>query len=217
MSTNPIQELEKTKVIKSDRVHKRRALTESEAKRLLSAAEQGGPWRGISGHERTLIYRLALQSGLRANEIRQLQRQDFNFNAMTVRVKDFTAKNRKEAFLPLKPALAEQLKAFLATKTPQAKAFNVPEKCYLMIQHDLEPAGIEYETDDGFADFHALRHTFGTMLVRAGVDVKTCMELMRHSSVSLTLELYAHSVKGQEHNAEHCKSDREGRELINGV
>ena len=41
-------------------------------------------------------------------------------------------------------------------------------KAYKMIQRDLEEAEIPYETEEGFADFHAAgRHTHITGLLRA--------------------------------------------------
>jgi integrase len=42
-------------------------------------------------------------------------------------------------------------------------------------------------------DLHALRHTCGTRLVAAGVDIKTVQALMRHRSPELTLGIYVHS------------------------
>jgi hypothetical protein len=42
------------------------------------------------------------------------------------------------------------------------------------------------------ADFHALRHTFITELVRAGVAPKDAKELARHSTITLTMDRYAH-------------------------
>ena len=41
-------------------------------------------------------------------------------------------------------------------------------------------------------DLHALRHTFGDLLVASGADIKTIQSLMRHSTPSLTLALYLH-------------------------
>ncbi len=42
------------------------------------------------------------------------------------------------------------------------------------------------------ADFHALRHTFITNLVKAGVQPKDAKELARHSTSTLTLDRCAH-------------------------
>lgn len=41
--------------------------------------------------------------------------------------------------------------------------------------------------------FHALRHTFATRSIEAGVDVKTLSELLGHSSVDITLKTYIHT------------------------
>lgn len=40
--------------------------------------------------------------------------------------------------------------------------------------------------------FHALRHTFATRCVAAGVDVKSLSEILGHSSVQMTLNYYVH-------------------------
>jgi integrase len=59
------------------------------------------------------------------------------------------------------------------------------------LQADLAAAGIPYETDEGFADFHSMRHLFITGLCRAGVRVSTAQALARHSTPVLTLGVYA--------------------------
>ncbi len=41
-------------------------------------------------------------------------------------------------------------------------------------------------------NFHSLRHTFATRLIENGADYKTVSELLGHSSVSITLNLYVH-------------------------
>jgi integrase len=39
--------------------------------------------------------------------------------------------------------------------------------------------------------FHDLRHTFATMLIAEGVDVRTVASYLGHASVSMTLDIYA--------------------------
>lgn len=41
-------------------------------------------------------------------------------------------------------------------------------------------------------NFHGLRHTYATLLVESGGDIKTISTLLGHSKVSLTLDLYVH-------------------------
>ena len=42
--------------------------------------------------------------------------------------------------------------------------------------------------------FHELRHTQATLLIAAGVDVKTVQHRLGHSEVSTTLDIYAHAI-----------------------
>ena len=51
----------------------------------------------------------------------------------------------------------------------------------------LEAAGVEH------ANFHALRHTFATRAIESGVNVKTISDILGHSQVQITMDLYCHS------------------------
>jgi integrase len=44
--------------------------------------------------------------------------------------------------------------------------------------------------------FHDLRHTFASLLLQQGVNVKVISTLLGHSSVSITLDRYSHLMKG---------------------
>jgi hypothetical protein len=50
---------------------------------------------------------------------------------------------------------------------------------------------LAYKDADGrHADFHSLRHTFVTTLVRSGVSPKAAQSLARHSTINLTMNVY---------------------------
>ncbi len=185
------------KVLQSDQVHARRALTTDEVARLIQAAESGKPFRGIPGAERGLIYRLAVESGLRYNEIKTLKVSDFDFTNYTVQIRDANEKARRGAVLPLRQSTANSVKQFLSNKTPQAKAFTL-KKGYMMIRLDLEAAGIPYEVDGRFADFHSLRHSTASLLIQTGANPKVIQSLMRHSDLNLTMSKYTHLYAGQQ-------------------
>ena len=51
----------------------------------------------------------------------------------------------------------------------------------------LAAAGIEH------ANFHSLRHTFATRAIEAGVPVKALSDILGHSQVQITMDLYCHS------------------------
>ncbi len=195
--------------VATDRRHDRRELSVDEARRLLRAAHNGAGMLGIGGPERALVYRLALESGLRASELRSLTRSSFDFRAKpaTVTVEAGSSKRRRRDTLPLRDDTAAALKAHLASKLPAAQAFSLPasDKTSRLIKADLdaaraawlkeartveERAGREQRTfltyvDDAgrYADFHSLRHTFLTNLARSGVHPKVaqCWPAIRRS------------------------------------
>lgn len=51
------------------------------------------------------------------------------------------------------------------------------------------------------ANFHALRHTFATRALEAGVDFKTLSVLLGHSDISVTMNRYAHVLDDTKSNA----------------
>ena len=50
-------------------------------------------------------------------------------------------------------------------------------------------------------DFHSLRHTCGAWLAMAGVHPKVVQTIMRHSTITLTMDTYGHLFPGQEAEA----------------
>jgi len=201
-TTSPVAHLRAIEVKKKDIRRQRRPLEPDEVRRLLEATQAAGPHFGLTGYQRAMIYRLAVESGLRANEIRNLKRCDFDFDNCTVTVQDHTAKNRKEKTLPLRPGTAAEIKELLANKLPAAQAFKVPGKPIDMLRPDLKAAVIDYVDDAGrYCDFHSLRHTTGSLLAASGVHPKIAQEIMRHSDINLTMSLYTHTLRGQEADA----------------
>ena len=56
----------------------------------------------------------------------------------------------------------------------------------------------KYRDDsDRVCDFHALRHTFISNLARGGVHPKLAQQLARHSTITLTMDRYTHTVRGE--------------------
>jgi integrase len=190
-TTNPLEHL--SCVTQTEKRRQRRALTLDEQHKLLEAAESGATHHNMTGYERRLVYTLALQTGLRANEIRTLTVASFDFTENTVTLQAAYTKNKKTAVIDLKPETAAELKTFLAGKMPNTRVFAMPDQPSKMIERDLETAGISYKTDEGTADFHALRHSFITNLARSGVQPYEAMALARHSTITLTMNFYTHT------------------------
>src|SRR5439155_2096918 len=114
--------------VKTDRRHDRRALTVEELVTLLDTTQSGPDRLGMTGPERAMLYRLAVESGLRAGELRSLTRASFDLDAEapTVTVAAEYSKRRRQDTLPLRPALAADLQEFLAMKAPAAPVFTLP-------------------------------------------------------------------------------------------
>lgn len=93
--------------------------------------------------------------------------------------------------IPLMPDIAtlcerfrpEEPKAFLLTGTDRCMD---PRKLQRHLKKYLEECGIPE------AHFHTLRHTFATRCVEAGFDVKTLSEILGHSNIGITMNLYVH-------------------------
>lgn len=193
--------------VRTDRRHDRAALEVKEVRRLLEVTRRGPVRFGMSGAERALLYRLAVETGLRRGELASLKVSSFDLTGRTVTVVASYSKRRREDTLPLRPETAEALKEFFAGKTPGAKAFGgtykrLTPKTADMLKLDLADAGISYTDHAGrFRDFHCLRHTCGTWLAANDVHPKVAQAIMRHSDINLTMSRYTHTLRGQEAEA----------------
>jgi len=198
---NPLAHLSAGRVVKTA---PRRAMTADEIKTLLNATENGPDRNGMTGPQRSMLYRLAVETGLRASELAALKVSDIDLAGRAVTLADKHTKNRQRANLPLRADTVERLGAFLSGKTPKTPVFRMPriEHVSKIFKADLTAAGIDPADDgSGKLDFHALRHSFASLLAQSGVDVKTAQTLLRHSTPVLTLGVYTHTLRGSEQAA----------------
>ncbi|MCA9087237.1 MAG: site-specific integrase [Planctomycetaceae bacterium] len=183
--------------VRTDRRHDRRPLTDAELKALLAAAQKGKPIMKLTGPDRAMLYATAAYTGLRASELASLIPASFNLKSTpyTVTVQAAYSKHRREDVLPVHPSLAEMLRPWLAAKPANKPIWPgswARAKCGgKILQRDLKAAGIPYVDENGlYADFHALRHTFITNMVKSGVSPKTAQSLARHCTIDLTMNVY---------------------------
>ncbi len=176
---------------------RRRDLSADQARGLLAAAKASKrEFRGLTGEDRFFLYAVALQTGLRAGELASLTTASFSLDTEppVVNVQAAYTKDRKEVNQPIPDALANVLGDFLAQKRTDVRIWpgTWHARAYKMIAADLEAAGILQTTDAGTIDFHALRHTYITMLSKSGVAPRMAQSLARHSSIDLTMNVYTH-------------------------
>jgi hypothetical protein len=97
---------------------------------------------------------------------------------------------------PLPSDVTTALRGYLDSKPVDALVWHGGwhETAADMLRLDLEDAGIPFRDDAGrVADFHALRHSYITLLFQSGVSPKTAQALARHSDINLTMNVYTHT------------------------
>ncbi|WP_322906060.1 tyrosine-type recombinase/integrase [Paenibacillus sp. SGZ-1009] len=166
-------------------------------------------FNSIAGKYRTrnlTIFLLMAYMGLRVGEVHLLNVQDYNEERRTLQV---FGKGRKWRTLPvpeavatmLAQAIAERLTPwrdgeyalFISQKGTRLSIRNIQQiaaDTFDRFQSDVEPSRrLPYSS-------HKLRHSFATMLLRQGTDLRTVQELLGHSSIQTTI-IYTH-VRDQE-------------------
>jgi hypothetical protein len=160
----------------------RRALSADEVRRLLAAVPE----------RYRLAYQILMATGLRRTELLKLRWGDLRLNAPHpfIQLRASTTKSKRADILPLRADLVDLLEQAKGDADDSEPVVNGLPRIPIHKQY-LEAAGIPYLDDLGRrADIHALRHTFGTMLASAGVNIREAMELMRHTDMRLTTKVY---------------------------
>jgi len=103
---------------KVDRRLVRRALTPDELSRLLAAAAAGAPFRELCGPDRSMLYRTAAETGLRASELASLTVRSLDLAAElpTIAVRAAYSKHRDNDLQPIPRDLATRLRSWLDTR-----------------------------------------------------------------------------------------------------
>ena len=150
------------------------------------------------------MYYIELATGLRRGELLGLKWQDIDWKNGVIKVRRQVARvdgQIKEAPLKTKNSyrtvtisqqtievLKEQKKKTNDTyvfPSPNGGPIS-PDSVNNMLKRVLERAGIPK------VRFHDLRHTFATIALQNGVDIKTVSGMLGHFSAGFTLDTYAH-------------------------
>jgi integrase len=163
------------------------------------------------GRERALIYRTLLLTGLRKGELASITigQLELDSRPAVLHLAAADEKSRRGTAIPLRDDLAAGIREFLGNRAAipfkvgrtmretrmeldtAAPLFEVPNALWRILNRDLAAAGIQKRDARGrVIDVHAMRHTFGTYLCRAGVPLRTAQAAMRHSDPKLTANVY---------------------------
>ncbi len=212
LAANPLLSVGSVKVIGQTR--ERRPLSPDEFVQLIDASRGGPILKRMTGPDRAMLYLVAVGSGFRANELASLNPRSFDLTGdpPTITVQAAYSKRRRDDVQPIRQDLADALEPWLKGKSPEDPVFSMPSKLPPMLRADMRRAKASWirgtndraercdrhKSDflayiDGYGrvvDFHALRSTYITMLVKGGASVKEAQQLARHSDPKLTMNVY---------------------------
>lgn len=146
----------------------------------------------------TPLYRLFLgfmvYSGLRFREALTMRWEDLSPD-----LSYFTLVGKMDKFA--KMPIADKLRALIDVVRPEVATGRIfPPSLMPQSSWELIPmlkvvvmsAGL---SKPGRIGYHKIRHSFATNLLRAGTDIRTVSQAMRHAQVSTTLDIYCHTTE----------------------
>src|SRR6266542_2701876 len=146
----------------------------------------------LATHRDRAIALAMVLGGLRVGEVRSLRLVDIDFGLARVRV---VGKGGRERTVPVDRAFFAEVTAYLRTERPQGLTTS---ECFVVMQgrtagRPLTEAGLRslfryHRARSGATRVrpHRLRHTYGTELAAAGIDLLVLRELMGHASPETT-------------------------------
>ena len=144
-----------------------------------------------------LILEMLFATGLRVSELSNIKIKDIDFSEREIKI---MGKGSKERFVFYNKECATVLDSYL--KECRSKLLNGKDSEYLFINHlgdNLTDRGIRLIIDKivkkscikSKVSPHTFRHTFATMLLNEGCNIKSVQELLGHSSLGTT-GIYTH-------------------------
>lgn len=126
-----------------------------------------------------LVMDALLATGCRVGELLALETEDIDVDSVTFR----DTKNDDDRTVPLEPALASKLRALSVVGFPSYRRINTS------LHSARKALGVEHKVTP-----HVMRHTVGTRLSDAGVELATIGKILGHRNVKTTMG-YIHPEK----------------------
>ena len=173
---------------------------------------------GLKIRERTLVF-IAASTGIRQSELFALQWGDINLSAGTMNVArsivhGFVGPCKTES--SQKPVPIHHLVCEALAKWKEQSPYRQPEDWFFASRHSdgerpywgqsilhkyPRPAARELGIETRFG-WHTFRHTYSTLLRSVGTEFKVMQELLRHSTIRSTLEVYTQAITPAKQNAQ---------------
>ncbi|QMU65986.1 MAG: tyrosine-type recombinase/integrase [Flavobacteriaceae bacterium] len=186
IAQNPAKQIPKPKLSKN-RIPKH--LTLEQAQLILSCAKT---YSYTCSHERqraVAIFAMFMYAGLRFKELVHLKLSDVNFKTGLISV--FSGKGDKDLTVPICESLTGYLMPYLkqrecinpysvyffvGTRGQSPLGYNVIKRLFAKVK---QKSGIYFHP-------HMLRHTFATLMLQSGVNIRDLAEMMGHSNIETT-------------------------------
>lgn len=166
-----------------------------------------------------LLFLLDLGTGLRLGELLALDWNHINLRNKTINVE----KSVKEVYVYDSPETKHIETIFQKPKTKTSiRTITIPNNLVELLKIQKNKTGLLFKDENGHPirgrivysrwnsilntcniphkKFHAIRHTYASMLLKNGVDIETVAELMGHSTITIT-QIYLHSTSDQKQKA----------------
>lgn len=137
------------------------------------------------------ILSLIYSSGLRRNELLNLEKEDIDSKRMLLKVRG--GKGKKDRYTTLSEKLLQLLREYYKQYRPENYLFEGPEgnrysatSIQNILKKSAKEAGIKKRVH-----VHMLRHSFATHLLEQGTSLRIIQELLGHESIKTT-EIYTH-------------------------
>lgn len=186
-----------------DEERKIKVLSIEELQRLIAAPDTSTR----IGKRDAAILEMFFSTGLRLEELRQLNRKDINFKTAEVPVR---GKGRRVRVVFITDNAAHALKRYLESRVDHLVPLFIrsdrtaaqalpPGEEFRISRTTLADIIKRYASEAGIAcnpSPHTLRHSFATQLLQSGADLRSIQELLGHKDVTST-QIYTHVTNPQ--------------------
>lgn len=149
---------------------------------------------------------ISLYAGLRIGEICALRWDDIDLQEHVIHVRYTVSRAGKGTSLSIgRPKTLSSLRdiPICSQLVPILKKLHLQRSSQYVVSNKekfISPRTYEYRYHSILRacsvpdiNYHALRHTFATRCVEAGIDIKSLSEMLGHADASITLNTYVHS------------------------
>jgi len=150
---------------------------------------------GMTGIDRAVLYRVAIETGFQVNELKHLTVGCFNLKKAIVKLDAKFCKDRRDAEQFITLALAKQLEGCFDGRGDNELGFSLGKwtRTAEMIQEDAIEAKVPVKDKSGpELEFHSTRHSLETELSNARITQAVIDRIMRHKPQGIGQRIYTH-------------------------